>query len=61
MAASYRHAVEWIALNDEPEVLSVDDMEHMISVLLVADIFGRSSAEVARAVIHYRERGAHSG
>ncbi len=53
--ASYRHAIEWIALNDEPEVLSVEDMEYMISVALVADIFGQLCSEVAQAVIKYRK------
>ena len=53
--ASYRKAVEWVALNDEPEITSADDMSYMISISLIASIFGKTSDEVAKAVIRYRD------
>ena len=55
--ASYRLAVEWVALNDAagdddpPEILS-----GLVTVGLVADLFGVDPARVARDVIRVRRR-----
>jgi hypothetical protein len=55
--ASYREAVEWIALNDSagdddpPEILS-----GLVTVCLIADLFGESTERVARDVIRVRRR-----
>lgn len=50
--ASYRHAVYWIAENDEPLVLDEDEIASLVSTLLVADIFGvdpkRVGSDVAK-------------
>lgn len=54
--ASYREAIAWIAWNDEPTEYEVERIEPMVSVQLVADIFGKWSYDVARAVSRYRER-----
>lgn len=51
--ASYREAVEWIALNDEP---SNPDVEELLSVALIADIFGATTERVAADIIRYREQ-----
>lgn len=54
----YRAAVKWIAMNDEPTEHRVEEMERLISVALVADMFGAETARVARDVIHLRARVA---
>jgi len=53
--ASYREATRWIALNDSPGD-SDDDVESLITVLLVADIFGVSTERVARDVLRVRRK-----
>jgi hypothetical protein len=50
----YREAVEWIARNDDPGEMSADPVSGLISVALVADLFGKEQIEVARAVIRFR-------
>lgn len=52
-------AVEWIAVNDED--WNTDDIEFaesMLSVQLVADIFGSTPGHVARKVLNLRKRMA---
>lgn len=51
----YKYAVGWIALNDEPLERNPENVAGLISVLLVADTFGRKSEKVAADVIKYRE------
>ena len=56
---SLSHAIRWIADNDEPELDEDDDladMEGLISVMLVADIWGLSPEDVAKRVIAQRQR-----
>jgi len=53
----YTDAIEWIALNDEPTYLEVDAIKSLISVCLVADLFGKTTELVASDVSLYR-RGA---
>lgn len=53
--ASYREAVAWIALNDEAGS-DMEDIEYLLTVALVADLFGKDTATVARAVVAYRKR-----
>jgi len=50
----YSDAIRWIAVNDEPTVGDPFDMADLISVLLVADISGRTPLRVARDVIANR-------
>jgi len=57
--ASYREAVEWIALNDgagDPGALSPEDVACQLSVMLVADLWRKSTLEVARAVVRWRKK-----
>lgn len=56
--ASYRHAVEFIALNDEPTILDADAMTYYATVMLVADLFDVSTERVARNVVRYRNAHA---
>lgn len=54
--ASYREAIEWIALNDEPALDDVGEVAAMISVLLIADLWRKEPEAVARAVIRRRKK-----
>lgn len=54
--ASYREAIEIIALNDEPEELDEEVMLGMATVMLTASIFGVEQARVARDVVRYRRK-----
>lgn len=56
MSMSYRYGVEWIALNDEPECMDVEEVAGFISVCLLADLAHKDRHDVARAVVKYRER-----
>jgi len=59
MAASYRHAIRWIAINDEPGESGESDVynvESQISTLLVADIFGKEPEAVAKAILAVRKK-----
>lgn len=55
--ASYQRAVEWIAYNDETACLNADEIEQFISVLLVADLWGKRPRKVADDVLRVRELG----
>jgi len=61
VSASYRHGIRWIAGNDEPGCLDLADTEAQISVLLLADLFGKSPADVAKAVVRMRTKWADGG
>lgn len=52
----YRRAIEWIASNDEPTELEADEMDGLISVVLVADLFDIESARVAADVVKLRRK-----
>lgn len=56
MVASYRKAIEWIALNDEPGETDLDAMSQMISVALIADLWVKEPETVAKAVLRYRKK-----
>lgn len=51
----YEKAIEWIALNDEPTILDWNEVSHMVSVCLVADVFGFSTDRVAVDVVKFRK------
>ena len=55
--ATLQAAVEWIANNDDQD-LGNDDDGYIISVYLVADLFGRTPREIAWAVDTERRGGA---
>lgn len=54
---SYRVAVQWIADNDgagDDERLDVEYVSEMVTVALVADLFGVDTARVAQDVVKQR-------
>jgi hypothetical protein len=53
--ASYRHAVEYIANNDEPSILDAEAMTYYATVQLVAEVFDVAPERVARDVVKRRE------
>lgn len=53
--ASYRHAVEWIAYNDDDACMEEEIVREQVTVLLVADLFGVDSERVARDVMRKRK------
>lgn len=57
MRASYERAIEWIAENDETGETDPTVIADLISVVLVADLWGKEPLQVARAVINRRNKG----
>jgi hypothetical protein len=53
--AGIRQAIEWIAENDQTAETDWTEMEDFVSVVLVADLFDKDPAEVARRVIKKRK------
>lgn len=58
MTASYRYGVEWIAMNDEPSERDIEAMSGLISVCLLADLFGKDQSRVAEDVLRFRAKVA---
>jgi fructose-1,6-bisphosphatase len=55
--ASYREAIAWIAHNDNAgNDDSEEDVAGYVTVGLVADLFGKTDAEVAAAVMRIRRK-----
>jgi hypothetical protein len=53
----YKFGVAWIALNDNAgENLSAEELSGTISVLLLADLFGKEPIDVANAVCEFRRK-----
>lgn len=52
--ASYRAGVAWIAANDEPLETDAGVVADLISVLLLADLFGVDPSRVAADVLRKR-------
>lgn len=55
MRASYRHGVQWIADNDETMEMDPEAMQSLISVVLLADLFGKEPSKVAEDVVRRRK------
>lgn len=51
---SYLEGLEYIALNDEPTSMSVDDVSGLPSVHLLAVMYGMTSQNVAFDVVRIR-------
>jgi hypothetical protein len=54
---SYRYAIAWIAGNDEPgneDALRPEVVREMLTVALVADLFGVTDVKVGQDVVAYR-------
>lgn len=60
MRARYDYAIAWIAENDNPgdwpESMDPDALAGTMTVILVADLWGRPESKVASDVVRYRER-----
>ena len=56
MAKGYRAAIQYVAMNDEPICMDIEEMKCMPSVQVVAVAFGKDYETVAAAVVRYRER-----
>lgn len=54
--ASYREGVEWIAHNDDWDPVTVKEVSTLISVVLLADLFGVAPERVAQDVVRSRLR-----
>lgn len=50
----YHAAIEWIAMNDEPTEFNLKIVSSMISVQLIADLYGTTGSKVAKDVIAVR-------
>lgn len=56
MAASIKSAIKWIAENDETAEMDEDVIASLISVMLVADLFGKTPDYIASKVIRERNK-----
>lgn len=52
---SYEFAIAWVAVNDDPTEKDPQVVTDQISVVLVADLFGKEPEEVAADIIKLRE------
>lgn len=55
MGASYRFGIKWIADNDDCDI-GDEDIGYIISIMLVADMFGKTPEQVAKAVLRERKK-----
>lgn len=55
LRVGYRSAVAWIAGNDD-EDLGNDDTGYILTVLLVADLWGKEPQKVAEDIVAYRSK-----
>lgn len=57
MRASYRHAVQWIAVNDNAgNGDTEEEVRGYVTTGLVADLFGKTDEQVARDVMRARQK-----
>lgn len=56
MSAGYRFAIQWVADNDEADDLDLDSVKYGLTIALVADMFNKTTEQVARAVIARRRK-----
>lgn len=47
-------AIAWIARNDEDECMNVEEVQHLTTVCLVADLFAKDPHDIAERVIKFR-------
>lgn len=55
ISAEAMKAVEWIALNDEPEILDEEEIKEQMSVLMASDLYGIPSKELAKKICELRQ------
>lgn len=53
---SYRAAIAWIALNDEPDETNEEEIKLFLSVCLVADLFDKHTDIVAADVVKHKKK-----
>lgn len=53
---SYDRHVEWIALNDEPTILDIEEAAQMLTITMTADLFDKSPEQVATDVVRFRDK-----
>jgi hypothetical protein len=53
---TYRAAVKWVAENDEPHQMDVEEISSSISVLMISDLFKVDSEKVAKAIVRIRRK-----
>jgi len=54
--ASYRNGVIWIAYNDEPGETDPEAIGSLISVMLLADLFGVDYKKVVKDIVKCRDK-----
>ncbi len=57
--ASYKEAIAWVALNDsggDDDALIPEEVKHLITAALVADIFGVDQSKVGEDIVKYRKK-----
>lgn len=54
--ASYRDAIDYIACNDEPNGMDIEEIIGYTTVQLVSNIFGLDDQKVAKDIVKYREK-----
>lgn len=52
----YRHAVEWLALNDDAANDNPEDIARYTTTCLVADLWGKDQAVVGQDVANFRKK-----
>lgn len=55
MRPSYKKAVMLIAYNDEPSSMLEEEMEGIVSVVIIASLFDKTPEKVAADVVSYRK------
>lgn len=54
MRPNYTKAIMWVASNDEPTLIEVEEVKDQISVLLIGDLFDVPNEKVAKDIIKIR-------
>lgn len=64
MRASYTRAIEWMALNDDTDWLEDDEPIPSVTASLIADLFGKTDADVVadlrRGIKRLRKKGVYA-
>jgi hypothetical protein len=57
--ASYREAIEWIAINDssgEDTAMDAEEVQHLVTSALVADLFEVDQFKIGKDVVRKRKQ-----
>jgi hypothetical protein len=47
-------AIEWIAYNDEPTILDIDEIKDLVSVSMASDLYDIPTKEIAKRILKLR-------